>query len=122
MTVLSYNDTVMEHFKNPRNVGVVESPDAQGRTMNPACGDMIHLTLKIEDGIITDVRFKAFGCGAAIASSSMYTEMIRGKKVEDALTITAHDIADALGGLPESKIGCSVLAPEALKKAVGEEE
>lgn len=120
--MLNYNENVMDHFKNPRNVGVVESPDAQGRTMNPACGDMIHLTIKIVEGIITDARFKAFGCGAAIASSSKYTEMITGRKVEEALAISAHDIADALGGLPEEKIGCSVLAPEALRKALGETE
>ncbi len=116
----NYNETVMDHFKNPRNVGVIEAPDAQGRTMNSACGDMIHLTLSIEKGIITDARFKAFGCGAAIASSSKFTEMIRGKSIQAALAITPEDVSRALGGLPEEKIRCSLLAPEALQKALKE--
>ncbi|MFQ6014984.1 MAG: Fe-S cluster assembly scaffold protein NifU [Anaerolineae bacterium] len=113
-----YSDLVMEHFMNPRNVGEMENPDGVGVEGNPICGDMMEMFIKVEDGIITDARFRTFGCGAAIATSSMATEMIKGKSLEEALEITNRAIAEALGGLPPIKMHCSVLAADALKKAI----
>ena len=105
-----YTETVMDHFKNPRNVGAIENADGIGEVGNAKCGDIMKIYLKIEDNIITDVKFETFGCGSAIASSSISTEMIKGKSVEDALKLTNREVVDALGGLPAHKIHCSVLA------------
>lgn len=115
-----YSDLVMDHFANPRNMGDMEDPSGVGDVGNPTCGDMMRLYLKIEDGVIVDARFKTFGCGAAIASSSILTEMLKGKKIEDALKISNEAVAEALGGLPPTKIHCSVLAEDALKAALAD--
>lgn len=113
-----YTETVMDHFKNPRNVGAIENADGIGEVGNAKCGDIMKIYLKIEDNIITDVKFETFGCGSAIASSSISTEMIKGKSVEDALKLTNKEVVDALGGLPAHKLHCSVLAEEAIKSAI----
>ena len=113
-----YSEKVMDHFANPRNMGEIEDPSAVGDVGNPTCGDMMRLYLKIENGIITDAKFKTFGCGAAIASSSILTELLKGKKLEDAMKISNEAVAEALGGLPPVKIHCSVMAEEALKAAM----
>jgi nitrogen fixation protein NifU and related proteins len=117
-----YSDLVMDHFANPRNMGEIEDPSAIGDVGNPTCGDMMRLYLKIENGIIVDAKFKTFGCGAAIASSSILTEMLIGKKVEDAMKISNQAVAEALGGLPPVKIHCSVMAEEAVKAALDDFE
>ena len=108
----------MDHFRNPRNVGVIENADGVGEVGNAKCGDIMKIQLKIKDDIIEDVKFETFGCGSAIASSSMATEMIKGKHIFDALTITNKAVAEALDGLPPHKMHCSVLAEEAIKAAV----
>lgn len=113
-----YSEIVMDHFANPRNMGDMDNPSAIGNVGNPACGDMMRLFLKIENGIIVDAKFKTFGCGAAIASSSMLTEMIKGKTLDEAMAISNEEVVNALGGLPEAKIHCSVMAEEALKAAM----
>ncbi len=113
-----YTDTVMDHFMNPRNVGEIENPSGVGEVGNAKCGDIMKMYLDIENDVIKDVRFETFGCGSAIASSSMATEMIKGKTVEEALAVTNKDVVDALGGLPAHKLHCSVLAEEAIKSAV----
>ena len=113
-----YSEKVMDHFRNPRNVGVIENADGVGEVGNAKCGDIMKIYLKIDDDIITDVKFETFGCGSAIASSSMATEMIKGKPVSDALRLTNKAVAEALDGLPAHKIHCSVLAEEAIKNAV----
>jgi nitrogen fixation protein NifU and related proteins len=113
-----YSEKVMEHFRNPRNVGEMEKPDGTGHVGNPVCGDVMELYIKVEDDIITDAKFKTFGCGAAIATSSMVTEMVKGKKINDALKISNKAVAEALGGLPPIKMHCSVLAEDALKSAI----
>ena len=114
-----YNDTVMDHFMNPRNVGEIENPDGTGTYGSPVCGDMMQITINVDDNdVITDAKFKTFGCGSAIASSSMATEMIIGKTVEDALKVTNKEIIGELGGLPDVKIHCSVLADHAIKCAI----
>lgn len=113
-----YSEKVMDHFRNPRNVGKIENADGVGEVGNAKCGDIMKMYLKIENGIITDVKFETFGCGSAIASSSMATEMIKGKPVKDALKITNKAVAEALDGLPAYKMHCSVLAEEAIKAAV----
>lgn len=115
-----YSDLVMDHFANPRNMGDMENPSGVGNVGNPVCGDMMRLYLKIENDVIVDARFKTFGCGAAIASSSILTEMLKGKKIEDALKISNEAVAEALGGLPPTKIHCSVLAEDALKAALAD--
>ncbi len=112
------NPTLIDHFKNPRNVGEMEAPDGIGEAQNPVCGDTMRLFIKVEAGRIIDAKFLTFGCGAAIASSSMTTEMIKGKMVEEAITISNQAIARALGGLPPTKVHCSVLAEQAIKAAV----
>lgn len=113
-----YSDKVMDHFMNPRNMGEIENADAIGEVGNPACGDVMKLFLKIEDNIIVDVKFKTFGCGAAIASSSMTTELIKGKTIDEALKLSNKAVEEALGGLPPAKQHCSVLAEDALKVAL----
>jgi nitrogen fixation NifU-like protein len=115
-----YSDLVMDHFTNPRNMGEMENPSGVGNVGNPRCGDVMRLYLKIEDGIIVDAKFKTFGCGAAIASSSMLTEMLKGKSIEEALKISNEGVAKALGGLPATKIHCSVMAEDALKDALAD--
>ena len=114
-----YNDIVMEHFMNPKNVGELENPDGSGTYGSPVCGDMMKISLSIDENeVITDAKFKTFGCGSAIASSSMATSMIIGKTIEEALDITNKQIIDALGGLPPVKVHCSVLADRAIKNAI----
>jgi nitrogen fixation protein NifU and related proteins len=113
-----YNQTVMDHFLNPRNLGDVKDADGVGEVGAAACGDIMKISLKIEDGRIKDARFKTFGCGSAIASSSMATELIKGRTVEEALRFKNQEVVQALGGLPPVKIHCSVLAEEALKAAL----
>ena len=117
-----YNDTVMDHFLNPRNMGDVESADGVGEVGAAACGDIMKISLKIRDGKIEDARFKTFGCGSAIASSSMATELIKGRTLEEAKHFSNQEVVDALGGLPPVKIHCSVLAEEALKAAIEDYE
>ena len=113
-----YNDTVMEHFMNPKNVGELENPDGTGTYGSPVCGDMMQIQIKVEDETIVDAKFKTFGCGSAIASSSMATSMIIGKTIEEALALTNKEIINELGGLPPVKVHCSVLADKAIKNAI----
>ena len=115
-----YSGKVMDHFEHPRNVGEIIDADAVGQVGNPRCGDIMKMYLKIEDGVIVDAKFKTFGCGSAIATSSMATELIRGKRVEEALSLTNAAVAEALDGLPAYKMHCSVLAEEAIKAALGD--
>ena len=113
-----YNETVMDHFHNPRNVGVIEDADGVGEVGNPKCGDIMKIYLKIENDVITDIKFETFGCGSAIASSSIATEMVKGRTVAQALQLTNKEVVDALGGLPAYKLHCSVLAEQAIQAAV----
>lgn len=113
-----YSETVMDHFRNPRNVGVIEDADGVGEVGNAVCGDIMKIYLKIEDGIVSDVKFETFGCGSAIASSSMATELIKGKPLSETLKLTNKAVTEALGGLPAHKLHCSVLAEEAIRAAV----
>lgn len=113
-----YSDKVMEHFMNPRNVGQIENPDGVGEVGNPVCGDMMTFYIKVKDNHIDDVKFKTFGCGAAIAVSSMVSEMAKGKTIEEALKITPKSVADELEGLPKQKFHCSNLGAQALHKAI----
>jgi nitrogen fixation protein NifU and related proteins len=115
-----YSEKVMEHFQNPRNVGEIPDADGIGTEGNPTCGDLMTIYIKVKDNIITDVKFKTFGCGAAIATSSMITEMAVGKTIEDALKITRNDVADELEGLPPVKMHCSNLAADALRAAIAD--
>ena len=115
-----YSEKVMDHFANPRNVGEIENADGIGEVGNAKCGDIMKIYLKIDGEIITDVKFKTFGCGAAVATSSMATEMIKGKTVDEALLLTNKAVVEALDGLPAAKIHCSVLAEEAVKSAVAD--
>ena len=117
-----YSEKVMDHFRNPRNVGVIENADGVGEVGNAKCGDIMKMYLKIEDGVIADVKFETFGCGSAIASSSMATEMIKGKPLSEAMQLTNQAVAEALDGLPAHKIHCSVLAEEAIKSALEDYE
>ena len=113
-----YTEQVMDHFMNPRNMGEMENPDGVGTVGNAKCGDIMRIYIKVEDNVITDVKFKTFGCGAAIATSSRATEMVKGKTIEEALKVTNKMVADSLGGLPPVKMHCSVLAEEALHAAI----
>ena len=113
-----YSETVMDHFRNPRNVGVLDDADGVGEVGNAKCDDIMKIYLKIEDNVIVDVKFETFGCGSAIASSSMATEMIKGKPVAEALALSNKAVAEALDGLPAHKMHCSVLAEEAIKAAI----
>ena len=117
-----YSEKVMDHFRNPRNVGVIEDADGVGEVGNAKCGDIMKMYLKIEDEIIKDVKFETFGCGSAIASSSMATELIKGKPLSEALELTNKAVAEALDGLPDYKMHCSVLAEEAIKNAIEDYE
>ena len=113
-----YSEKVMDHFSNPRNVGELPEADGVGTVGNAKCGDIMRMFIQVENGVITDVKFKTFGCGAAIATSSMATEMVKGKTLEEALTLTNQAVAEALGGLPPVKMHCSLLAEEAIKAAI----
>ena len=113
-----YSEKVMDHFANPRNVGEIENPSGTGTVGNPKCGDIMKMDIKVEDGVITDVKFKTFGCGAAIATSSMATELVKGKTIDEALQLTNQAVAEALDGLPPVKMHCSMLAEQAIHAAV----
>lgn len=113
-----YSEKVMDHFRNPRNLGIIEDADGVGEVGNAKCGDIMKMYLKVNDNIIEDVKFETFGCGSAIASSSMATELIKGKSIDEALQLTNKAVAEALDGLPPHKMHCSVLAEEAIKSAV----
>ena len=115
-----YSEKVMDHFANPRNVGEIENADGVGEVGNAKCGDIMKMYLKIDNGVITDVKFKTFGCGAAIATSSIATEMVKGKTIEDALKLTNKAVVEALDGLPPVKLHCSVLAEQAMKAAISD--
>ncbi len=117
-----YSEKVMDHFANPRNVGEIPDADGIGKVGNPQCGDVMWLYIKVKNNIITDIKFKTFGCGAAIATSSMITELARGKTVEEAKKISRADVADNLGGLPPVKMHCSNLAADALREAIKDYE
>lgn len=115
---MQYSEKVMEHFKNPRNVGEIKDADGIGHVGNPVCGDTMELYIKVKDNVIVDAKFKTFGCGAAVATSSMVTELAKGKTVDEALTLSNKAVAEALGGLPQIKMHCSMLAEQALKSAI----
>jgi nitrogen fixation NifU-like protein len=116
--MMEYSDLVMEHFMNPHNVGIIEDADGIGREGNPVCGDLMEIYIKVDNSHISDIKFRTFGCGAAIATSSIATEMVKGKSLSEAGNLTNQAIAEALGGLPPIKMHCSVLAVDALKRAV----
>jgi len=115
-----YSEKVMDHFANPRNVGEIEGANAVGQVGNPKCGDIMKIYMRIEDDVIQDVSFKTFGCGAAIATSSISTEMVKGKTIEEALQLSNKAVTDALDGLPSEKIHCSVLAEEGIRSAIAD--
>ncbi|MBE6837709.1 MAG: Fe-S cluster assembly scaffold protein NifU [Ruminococcus sp.] len=115
-----YSEKVMDHFANPRNVGVIEDADGVGEVGNAKCGDIMKMYLKVNEGVITDVKFQTFGCGAAVATSSMATELIKGKSIDEALKLTNKAVVEALDGLPPAKLHCSVLAEEAMKTAISD--
>ena len=118
MTNVGYSKKVMEHFMNPRNVGVIENPDGYGKVGNPVCGDVMEIFIKVKDDKITDIKFRTFGCGSAIATSSMVTELAKGKHIDEAVKITRGDVASELDGLPAQKMHCSNLAADALHEAI----
>jgi nitrogen fixation NifU-like protein len=120
MNVAMYSDKVLEHFNNPRNMGEIPNPDAIGKVGNPVCGDLIWIYIKVKNDIITDVKFKTFGCAAAIATSSMITELAKGKTLKEALKLTRQDVAEHLQGLPPIKMHCSNLASDGLHRAIEE--
>ncbi len=113
-----YNDTVLDHFQNPRNAGEIPDADGVGSVGNPACGDVMKLYIKVTDGRLVDVKFKTFGCAAAIACSSMASELVKGKTIEQAYDLTREEVADSLNGLPSEKMACSNLAPDAIRAAI----
>jgi nitrogen fixation NifU-like protein len=115
---MMYSDKVLDHFRNPRNVGEIEDADGVGTVGNPVCGDMMSVYIKVEDEKIADIKFRTFGCGAAIATTSMTTELAKGKSLDEAMEITRQDVADELGGLPPVKMHCSNLAADALHEAI----
>ena len=115
---MQYSDKVMDHFRNPRNVGEIKNADGVGKVGNPVCGDVMNLYIKVKNNVITDAKFKTFGCGAAIATSSMVTELVKGKSIDEALELSNKAVAAALGGLPPVKMHCSVLAEQALRAAI----
>jgi nitrogen fixation protein NifU and related proteins len=115
-----YGEVVLDHYENPRNVGEIEGADAVATVGNPACGDLMKMSLRIEDGVVAEARFKTFGCAAAIAASSMTTVMIRGMRIEDLEKVTNRAVAEALGGLPSSKMHCSVLAEDAIRESLAD--
>jgi nitrogen fixation NifU-like protein len=115
---MMYSETVLDHFRNPRNVGEIEDADGVGTVGNPVCGDMMSVYIKVEDDKIADIKFRTFGCGAAIATTSMTTELAKGKTLDEAMEITRKDVADELGGLPPVKMHCSNLAADALHEAI----
>lgn len=117
---MAYSEKVMDHFANPRNVGEIPDANGIGEVGNPKCGDIMRMYLKIDNNVITDVKFKTFGCGAAIATSSMATELVKGKTIDEALTLTNRAVMEALDGLPPVKVHCSVLAEQAIKSAVSD--
>jgi len=118
MATIGYSKKVMEHFMNPRNVGVIENPDGYGKVGNPVCGDVMEIFISVKEDIITDIKFRTFGCGSAIATSSMVTELAKGKHVDEAMKITRGDVATELEGLPAQKMHCSNLAADALHEAI----
>jgi nitrogen fixation NifU-like protein len=118
MTEIGYSEKVMQHFMNPKNVGVIDDADGYGKVGNPVCGDLMEIFIKVSDDVITDIKFRTFGCGSAIATTSMVTEMAKGKKLDEALKITRQDVADELDGLPQKKMHCSNLAADALHEAI----
>ena len=118
MAQVGYSKKVMEHFMNPRNVGTIENPDGYGKVGNPVCGDLMEMYITVKDDIITDIKFQTFGCGSAIATSSMVTELAKGKHTDEAMEITRGDVASELDGLPPQKMHCSNLAADALHEAV----
>jgi nitrogen fixation NifU-like protein len=113
-----YSELVMEHFRNPRNMGSIEDADGVGEVGNPQCGDMMRISIKVKDDVLEDIKFQTLGCGAAVATSSMVTEMAKGRKLNEALTITNKAVAEALGGLPPEKLHCSNLAADGLRAAI----
>ncbi len=115
-----YSDELMEHFRNPKNMGKMENPDGVGKVGNPVCGDVMYLYIKVKDNRVADIKWETFGCAAAIGTSSIITELAKGKTLEEAEKITKQDVADALGGLPPIKMHCSVLSTDALKEAIAE--
>ncbi len=118
MNTSDYSEKVMEHFRDPHNVGEIKDASGTGKVGNPVCGDVMALYIKVEKNVIVDAKFKTFGCGAAIATSSMVTDLVKGKTVDEALKVSNRAVAEALGGLPPIKMHCSVLAEEALKSAI----
>jgi len=118
MAQIGYSKKVMEHFMNPRNVGTIKNPDGYGKVGNPVCGDLMEMYITVKDNVITDMKFQTFGCGSAIATSSMVTELAKGMHVDEAMKITRNDVADELDGLPPKKMHCSNLAADALHEAI----
>jgi nitrogen fixation NifU-like protein len=118
MAQIGYSKKVMEHFMDPKNVGTIQSPDGYGKVGNPVCGDLMEMYLEVKDDVITDIKFQTFGCGSAIATSSMVTELAKGKHVDEAMKITRNDVASELDGLPPKKMHCSNLAADALHEAI----
>jgi nitrogen fixation NifU-like protein len=115
---ITYSEKVMEHFMNPRNMGEIPNADGIGEVGNPVCGDLMTIYIKVKDNVIANIKFKTFGCGAAIATSSMVTELVKGKTIEDALKVTNKDVSEELDGLPPIKMHCSLLAEEGIKAAI----
>ena len=118
MAQVGYSKKVMEHFMNPKNVGTIENPDGYGKVGNPVCGDLMEMFISVKDDIISDIKFRTFGCGSAIATSSMVTEMTMGMNIDEAMKITRNDVANELDGLPPKKMHCSNLAADALREAI----
>jgi len=118
MAQVGYSQKVMEHFMDPKNVGIIENPDGYGKVGNPVCGDLMEMFISVKDDIISDIKFRTFGCGSAIATSSMVTEMAKGMNIDEAMKITRNDVANELDGLPPKKMHCSNLAADALKEAI----